>query len=257
MSSTAYAPQRIADAEVNQVSDAEPIQIAELRTAHRAVRTRVLIASAQPIVRHGLRALLGDAADVDAIAETGSGDDAVRLARQLRPDVVAIDLLMPDLDGITATRMIRAQLPDTHVVVMTGLDENAPAIEAIRAGASAYLPREASTDTFLRAIRGARAGQVALSSQVAARLVHAVDRPDAISQREAEVMRMVARGKANKQIARELNIAPSTVKSHVGSLLSKLGLLSRTQLALYAARTGLVSLEHPDAAAMLCPAISS
>jgi DNA-binding NarL/FixJ family response regulator len=257
MSSMAYAPERITDPELDEMSNPEPIQFAERRTAHRGFRTRVLIASPQPIVRHGLRALLTDAADIDLIAETESGGDAVRLARQLRPDVVAIDLLTPELDGITATRMIRSEAPSTHVVVMTGIDEDAPAIEAIRAGASAYLPREARTDTLLRAIRGAGTGQVELPSQAAARLVRVVSRHDAISEREAEVMRLVAQGKANKQIARELNIAESTVKSHVGNLLSKLGLLSRTQLALYAARTGLVGLEQPDAGATIWPAIGT
>jgi two-component system, NarL family, response regulator LiaR len=252
MRSTAYAPEHVTDAELDSMSNDEPIQITRPRIAHRGLRTRVLITSSQPIVRHGLRALLTDAADIDVIAETKGGGDAVRLARQLRPDVVAIDLLLPDLDGITATRVIRTAIPSTHVVVMTGVDEHAPALEAMRAGASAYLPREATTDTFLRAIRGAGTGQVSLPSQAAARLVGVVGRHDAISEREAEVMRLVARGKANKQIARELNIAQSTVKSHVGSLLSKLGLLSRTQLALYAARTGLVSLAHPDAAPTLC-----
>jgi two-component system, NarL family, response regulator LiaR len=255
MVSTAYAPDRISDTERDQMSDNEPIRIGDLRTESRSSRTRVLIASPQPIARHGLRALLADAADVDLIAETESGSDAVRLARQLRPDVVVIDLLMPDVDGITATRTIRAEIPNTHAVVMNGIDEDAPAFEAIRAGASAYLTKEAQTDTLLRTIRGAGSGQVALSSQAAARLVRTVGRHDVISERESEVMRLVARGKANKQIARELNIAQSTVKSHIGSLLSKLGLLSRTQLALYAARTGLVSLQLLDAEPTLCPSI--
>jgi DNA-binding NarL/FixJ family response regulator len=254
MMSTAYAPDRITDAEHDQMSATEPMQIAELRTDRRAFRTRVLIASPQPIVRHGLRALFADAADIDLIAETESGSDAVRLARQLRPDVVAIDLLMPDVDGITATRTIRAEIPNTHVVVMAGIDEDGPAFEAMRAGASAYLTKETRTDTLLRTIRGAGSGQVALSSQAAARLVRMVGRHDVISERESEVMRLVARGKANKQIARELNIAQSTVKSHIGSLLSKLGLLSRTQLALYAARTGLVSLQLLDAEPTMLPA---
>ena len=255
MSSTANVSQRTTNPDLDDMADAEPIQIAERRAVHRGIRTRVLIASAQPIVRHGLRALLTDAADIDLIAEAESGRDAVHLARQLRPDVVAIDLIIPDLDSITATRMIRAEVPGTYVVVMTGFDEDAPALEAIRAGASAYLPKEARTEVLLRTIRGAATGQVALPSQAAARLVGAVGRHDGISEREAEVMRLVARGQANKQIARELGIAQSTVKSHIGSLLSKLGLLSRTQLALYAARTGLVSLEQRDAAPMLCPSM--
>jgi NarL family two-component system response regulator LiaR len=246
MSSTAYARTHVTEAELDSMYDAEPVQFAGPRPVPRPVSTRVLIASAQPIVRHGLRALFAEAVDIDLIAETEHGSDAVRLARQLRPDVVAIDQSSPGLDGITATRMIRAELPGTHVVIMAGIDEDAPAIEAMRAGASAYLPREARTDALLRAIRGAGAGQAALPSHAAARLVRLAGRGDTISERETEVMRLVARGKPNKQIARELNIAQSTVKSHIGSLLSKLGLLSRTQLALYAARTGLVSLDHPE-----------
>jgi len=257
MMSTTSAPDRITDAARDQVSATEPVQIAELRTDRRGFRTRVLIASPQPIARHGLRALLTDTADFDVVGETESAADAVRLARQLRPDVVAIDLLMPDVNGITATRTIRAEIPNTYVVVMAGIDEDAPAFEAMRAGASAYLTKEAQTDTVLRTIRGAGSGQVALSSQAAARLVRMVGRHDVISERESEVMRLVARGKANKQIARELNIAQSTVKSHIGSLLSKLGLLSRTQLALYAARTGLVSLELLDTAPTMLPAIAT
>jgi DNA-binding NarL/FixJ family response regulator len=248
MMSTAYASESIADAERDQMSTTEPTQIAALRARHRGFRSRVLIASPQPIARHGLRALLTDAADIDLIGDTETAGEAIRLARELRPDVVAIDLLMPDVNGITVTRMIRTEIPNTHVVVMNGTDEGAPAFEAIRAGASAYLPREAKPEMFLRAIRGAGSGQVALSSEAAARLVRMVGRHDAISERESEVMRLVARGKANKQIARDLNIAQSTVKSHVGSLLSKLGLLSRTQLALYATRTGLVSQGLLDAA---------
>jgi NarL family two-component system response regulator LiaR len=211
-------------------------------------RTRVLIASAQPLVRHGLRALVSAEDDLDVIAEAEDGGSAVALARQLRPDVVLIELLMPQVDGITATRMIRAEMTETQVVVITGVDEDAPAIESIRAGASAYLPKEARTDLVLRTIRGASAGQVALPSYAISRLVRVVGRHEGLSERESEVLRLVARGKANKQIARELDIAQSTVKSHVGSILAKLGLESRTQLALYAARTGMVALESCESA---------
>jgi NarL family two-component system response regulator LiaR len=244
MRSTVYAEEYIADADVDAVRSVDLIQVPRSRTVDRRGRTRVLIASSQPIVRLGLRALLTDEADFDVIAEAEDGGSAVRLARQLRPDVVVIDLLMPDLDGITATRKIRAETADTKVVVMTGVDADAPAIESIRAGASAYLPKETRTDAMVRTIRGAGADQVALPSHAAARLVRVVGRHEALSERESEVLRLVAQGKANKQIARELDIAQSTVKSHVGSILGKLGLDSRTQIALYAARTGLVALEQ-------------
>ncbi len=247
MRSTAYALDGRTVADTVGATDAELIRMPRSQVMERRLKTRVLIANQQPIVRHGLRALLADEPDIDVVAETESGGEAVRQARQLRPDVVVIDLLLPDLDGISATRMIRAELPHTEVIVMTGVNEDASAIESIRAGAIAYLPKETRTEVLVRAIRTAGEGQVVLPAQAAARLVRVVGRQDALSERESEVLRLVARGMPNKQIARELGIAQSTVKSHVGSIFGKLGLLSRTQVALYAARVGLVALEQHGA----------
>jgi two-component system, NarL family, response regulator LiaR len=207
-------------------------------------KVRVLIANRQPIVRHGLWGVIAREPDLQVVGETDDGREAVRLARKLRPDVVLIDLSMPTLNGIAATRTIRAELPDTQVVVMTGVREDAAAIEAIRAGAAAYLLKDARIDDLLRTIRGAGTGQVALPAQTAARMVRLVGGHDVLSHRETEVLCLVARGLANKQVARELGITESTVKTHVSGILSKLGLLSRTQLALYAARMGLIALEH-------------
>src|SRR5207244_2739867 len=136
--------------------------------------------------------------------------------------------------GISVTRMIRAELRDTQVIVMTVVDQDASAIEAIRAGAAAYLLKDARIDDLLRTIRGAAAGQVALPAQTAARILRLVGGPDTLSHRETEVLCLVARGLANKQVARELGITQSTVKTHVKGILSKLGLPSRTQAALYA-----------------------
>jgi two-component system, NarL family, response regulator LiaR len=250
MRSTAYARDGRIGVDAIGAPDGELIQLPRSQAPGRRSRTRVLIANQQPIVRHGLRALLADEPDIDVVGEAESGSEAVRLARQLRPDVVVIDLLLPELNGISATRMIRAELPHTEVVVMTGVNEDASAIESIRAGAIAYLPKDTRTDVLIRTIRTAGEGQVVLPAQAAARLVRVVGRRDALSEREAEVLRLVARGMPNKQIARELGIAQSTVKSHVGSIFGKLGLLSRTQVALYAARTGLVALEHGMGAAV-------
>ena len=231
---TGSDPRRSVDTRLELVSRAHP--------ASSRVTVRVLIANHQPIVRHGLRALIASEPDLQVVGEADDGGEAVRMARQLRPDVVLIDLSIPTVDGISATRMIRAELRDTQVVVMTGVDEDASAIEAIRAGAAAYLLKDARIDDLLRTIRGAGAGQVALPAQTVARMVRLVGGHDVLSQRETEVLRLVARGLANKHVARELGITESTVKTHVSGILSKLGLPSRTQLALYAARTGLVAL---------------
>lgn len=207
-------------------------------------RPRILIASGHPIVRYGLRALLAEAGDLDMVGEAEDGARAVALAAQLRPDTVVMDLMLPEIDAITATRQIRAAAPDTGVVVITGVNDSVPAIEAIRAGAAAYLPKETRADVMVRTIRSATTGHVALPMQMMARLVRIGDRPEALSNRESDVMRLVAAGQSNKQIARELAIAHSTVKTHVGSILSKLGLASRTRIAMFAARSGLVSLDH-------------
>jgi DNA-binding NarL/FixJ family response regulator len=186
--------------------------------------------------------------ELDIVAEAEDGASAVALARQLRPDVVVIDLHLPDLDGLTATRMIRSETTTTHVVVLSGASDDALALESIRAGASAYLSNSVHTDEVVRSIRGASAGHITLPSNAVSRLVRDHERHGAISERESDVLRLIARGRVNKQIARELSIAPSTVKSHVGSLMSKLGLGSRIQLALHAVRMGLVALDQDEMA---------
>lgn len=244
MVSTGYAHENRAVPRAVRPSGTNLVQVAGGRPVEGRATCRVLIASHLPIVRHGLRALIANEPDLQVIDETDDGGEAVRLARQLRPDVVLIDLSIPTVDGISATRMIRAELRDTQVIVMTGVDEDASAIEAIRAGAAAYLLKNSRIDDLLRTIRGAGAGQVALPVQTAARMVRLVGGHEVLSHRETDVLYLVARGLANKQVARELGITESTVKSHVSGILSKLGLPSRTQVALYAARTGLIALDH-------------
>jgi two-component system, NarL family, response regulator LiaR len=242
--STAFAPAIRTDADPRRSADTGLDLVSRAHTVSSRVTIRVLIANQQPIVRHGLRAMIASEPDLQVIGEADDGGTAVRMARQLRPDVVLIDLSIPTVDGISATRMIRADLRGTQVVVTSGIDEDAAAIEAIRAGAAAYLLKSARIDELLGTIRGAGMGQVALPVQMAARMVRLVGGHDVLSHREADVLHLVARGLANKQVARELRITESTVKTHVSGILSKLGLASRTQLALYAARTGLIALEH-------------
>jgi NarL family two-component system response regulator LiaR len=244
MTSTALAPELSTSADSRRSSDTMLDRMSRADDASGRVTLRVLIANHQPIVRHGVRALIANEPNLEVVGETDDGGEAVRLARQLRPDVILIDLSMPTMDGISATRMIRTELRATQVIVMTGIDEGASAVEAIRAGAAAYLLKNARTDDLLRTIHGAGAGQVALPAQAAARMVRLVGGRDVLSPRETEVLNLVAHGLANKQVGRELGITESTVKTHVTGIFSKLGLLSRTQLALYAARTGLVALDQ-------------
>ena len=225
-----------ADTSMELLSRARPIS--------GRVTLRVLIANHQPIVRYALKSVIASEPDLQVIGETDDGGEAVRLARQLRPDVLLIDLSMPTVDGIAAARQIRAELQSTQVVVTSGVDEDTVAVEAIRAGATAYLLKDARIDELLRTIHGAGTGQVALPAHMAARMVRPLGGQNVLSHREAEVVHLVAHGLANKQVARQLGIGESTVKTHVSGILSKLGLGSRTQLALYATRNGLASLDH-------------
>jgi DNA-binding NarL/FixJ family response regulator len=244
MTRTALAPELPASSGSRRSVDSRLDLMSRTHAASGRVTLRILIANHQPIVRHGLRTLIANEPDLHVVSETDDGGEAVRLARQLRPDVVLIDLLMSTVDGIAATRLIRAELRDTQVVVMAGVEEGTSAIEAIRAGAAAYLLKDARTDDLLRTVRGAGAGQVALPAQAIDRMVRLVDGRDVLSHRETEVLNLVARGLANKQVAHKLRIAESTVKTHVTAIFSKVGVMSRTQLALYAARTGIVALDH-------------
>jgi DNA-binding NarL/FixJ family response regulator len=158
-----------------------------------------------------------------------------------------MDLLMPVMDGIEATRQIRRQLPEVEVVALTSVLEDASVTEAIKAGAIGYLLKTTDADELCEAIKAAAAGQVQLAPEAAARLmreVRAPESPEALTERETEVLKLIAHGKANKQIARELFIDESTIKSHVHSILSKLNVKSRTQAALHAVRIGLVTADE-------------
>lgn len=205
---------------------------------------RILIADDHSVVRQGLRMFLALDPELDVVGEAADGAEAVRLAQELKPDVVLMDLLMPIMDGIAATTAIRRAVPDTEVLALTSVLEDASVTGAVRAGAIGYLLKDTQADELRRAIRAAAAGQVQLSPQAAARLmreVRAPDSPETLTERETDVLRLVARGKANKEIARDLSIGEKTVKTHVSSILAKLGVQSRTQAALYAVQIGLIS----------------
>ncbi len=205
---------------------------------------RILVTDDHAVVREGLKMFLGLDPDLEVVGEAANGAEAVRLARELHPDVVLMDLLMPAMDGIEATTAIRAELPEVEVIALTSVLEDASVVGAIRAGAIGYLLKDTQAAELRRAIRAAAEGQVQLAPQAAARLlreVRAPENPEKLSDRETDVLRLLAEGQANKEIAKQLGIAEQTVKSHVSSILSKLGVSSRTQAALHAIRIGLVS----------------
>ena len=208
---------------------------------------RLLITDDHDVVRQGLRLYLRRDPEIEVVGEAADGEEAVELARSLRPDVVLMDLLMPRMDGVAATEAIRAELPEVEVVALTSVLEDAAVTAAIRAGAIGYLLKDTKAEALIRAIKGAAAGQVQLAPEAAARLMREVrvpEGPEELTERETEVLKRVARGQANKEIARALFVEERTVKSHVTSILKKLGLKSRTQAALHAVRTSLVTVDE-------------
>lgn len=206
---------------------------------------RVLLVDDHTVMRQGVRMLLTLDAEIEVIGEAANGRDAVTLAHQLRPDVVLMDLLMPVMDGLSAITEIRRDLPETEIVALTSVLEDSIVTDVVRAGAIGYLLKDAGGDEVIKAIRAAAQGEVHLSPQAAARLVRDVrapENPQTLTVRETEVLKLMAQGKSNKEIAQALKIGEKTVHSHVSNILSKLNVPSRTQAALYAIRTGLVSL---------------
>jgi NarL family two-component system response regulator LiaR len=206
---------------------------------------RVLIIDDHGVVREGLRAYLELEPDIQVIGEARDGQEGVKRAEELHPDVVLMDLVMPRMDGVEATAAIKQQQPDAHVIVLTSFVDDERVVPAIKAGATSYLLKDVAAADLARAIRGARAGQAQLHPEVARRLMQTVTTPrksEAVAQltdREREVLRLLAEGRSNKEIARSLVVSERTVKGHVSNILGKLGLQDRTQAALYAVRHGL------------------
>jgi NarL family two-component system response regulator LiaR len=208
---------------------------------------RVLIADDHPFVRHGLRTYLETLDDMEVVGEASDGAEAVELAGRALPDVVLMDLVMPELDGVEATRQIRVASPATKVIALTSFDDDEKVFPAIKAGAAGYLLKDVRPADLAEAVRKASRGEALLAPSVAARLMQEVsgERPASagLTGRELEVLRLIARGLSNKLIARELVVSEKTVKSHVSNILAKLHLTDRTQAALYAVREGLAELD--------------
>jgi NarL family two-component system response regulator LiaR len=210
---------------------------------------RVLIADDHAVVRQGLRTFLELQDEIEVVGEAADGQQAVAEAERLKPDVALMDLVMPRVGGEEAIRRMAAVSPATRVVVLTSFAGDDKLFPAVRAGAAGYLLKDVQPHELVRAIRAADAGETILHPAIAARLVEKVARrPDprtALTDRELEVLALIARGRANKLIALELGVAERTVKAHVSNILGKLGLSDRTQAALYAVREGLVEPERP------------
>jgi len=208
---------------------------------------RILVADDHRVIREGLRYMLAHDADLEIVGEAVNGSQAVRLARELRPDVILMDIGMPVIDGLEATGIIRHELPNTKVIALTVESEIPKVIQLLRAGASGYLTKDSTGEDVLRqAIKAAFAGQIQLSPEIAAGLVGQVRRPRnavELTERETDVLRLLAIAQSNKEIAHNLGIDVKTVQTHVGNILHKLGVPSRAHATLYAIRIGLAS--HP------------
>ena len=205
---------------------------------------RVVLVDDQSVVREGLRMFLGRDPELAVVGEAANGEEAIHVARQLHPDVVLMDLLMPVLDGIAATAVIRKELPEIEVIALTSVLESATVVGAVKAGAIGYLLKDTQAPELRRAIKAAAAGQVQLSPQASAYLMREVrtnETAEPLTERETEVLRLLSQGQSNKEIASHLQIVEDTVKTHIRHILAKLGVQSRTQAVLYAIRLGLVS----------------
>ncbi|WP_028059401.1 response regulator [Candidatus Solirubrobacter pratensis] len=203
---------------------------------------RVVLADDHAVVRQGLRTFLDLQEDIEVVAEASDGEEAVAAAAELDPDIVLLDLVMPRLDGLGALKSLRHGR--ARILVLTSFGDDDKLFAALRAGAAGYLLKDVQPTELVRAIRSAHAGESPLSPAIATRVVEevaqgGVSAHDDLTPRELDVLALIARGRSNKVIARELGVAEKTVKTHVSHILAKLGVSDRTQAALYAVRQGL------------------
>jgi NarL family two-component system response regulator LiaR len=215
-----------------------------------ATPIRVLIIDDHAIVRKGIRALLSTEAGLEVVGEGENGTQAIELAQKHHPDVVLMDLVMPEIDGIEATRQITAAHPEIRVLVLTSFAADDKVFPAIKAGALGYLLKDSGPDDLVKAIHQVYRGEPTLEPSIARKVLSELSQPpkkpltlDPLTDREVDVLRLLAQGKSNREIAEVLVITEMTVRTHVSNILGKLHLASRTQAALYALREGFASLD--------------
>jgi DNA-binding NarL/FixJ family response regulator len=214
---------------------------------------RVLVADDHALFRDGIVSLL-EAAGFDVVGQVGDGRAAVDAALRLHPDLVLLDINMPQMSGLEALRLIKKELPETQVVMLTVSDDDAHLFEAIESGAMGYLLKNLTTDAFFEMLDGLRRGEAAMSRQVTARLMKGFadlsrqrsELVESLSEREIEVLRLVAEGLSNKAVAQSLSISENTVKYHMRNILQKLGAQNRTEAVTHAIRAGLLNPDSPD-----------
>jgi NarL family two-component system response regulator LiaR len=241
-------------------TDAAARQRASFTTGQSASRCsspgtiRVLVADDHAIVRKGICALLATEPNIEVVGEAQDGREAFSAAQRIEPDVILMDLVMPGMDGLEATRRIMARQPEVRVLVLTSFAGDDKVFPAIKAGARGYLLKDSGPEDLVQAIYQVHRGESSLHPAIARRLLRELSDPsergldgDALTEREVEVLQLVAQGQSNREISDRLGISEATVRTHVSSILSKLKLPSRTQAALYALREGLASLHDTDA----------
>lgn len=215
---------------------------------------RILIAEDQHIIRAGLHKLLENAPSLTIVGEAADGNEVLAQAKALTPDVILLDLVMPHMAGAETVAALHQQNRDSRILILTGFVDNDSAIAAIRAGAAGYLLKTASIEELTQAIHTVHRGEIVLHSVIATRLIHELVNPPTLTEksndltpRQMQILSLVAHGLSNQEIARELSIGEQTVRTHINHILRKLKMVSRTQAALYALKSGLVALEQKPA----------
>jgi NarL family two-component system response regulator LiaR len=212
---------------------------------------RILIVDDHTVVRDGLNALLSAEPGMEVVGVAGDGEGAIQLALELDPDVVLLDLVMPQVDGVQATRQIKKDNPSSRILILTSFGEDHQVYAAIKAGATGYLMKDTSSDELISAIRSTYAGKPVMQPDIAQKLVREIQSQensrsleDTLTEREIEILQHLAQGKSNQQIADDLFLSERTVRTHITNILGKLGLTNRTQAVLYALREGIASIQY-------------